>query len=1039
MFDAIIRFSLRNRMLVLASTAFVIVYGSLALRSLPVDVFPDLNRPTVNVLTDGHGMAPEEIELVISRPLETALNGTTGATRIFSTSTTGLSIVRVEFEWKTDLRIARMAVAERIQLAKSRLPDDVQPYISPTSSIMGEIQMIGLSSEGETSQAELRSLADWTVRPRLLTIPGVSQVTILGGEQLQAQVLVNAEKLRKKQISFLDLKDRLSKISEASGGGFISSGDREWLIRNFGRILSHDEIADTAIGLHFGQPVILKDVAEVKFDAAPRRGAAAVNGKPSVVMMVQKQPTADTLQLTRAVDDALLGLRGVLPKNILISGDLFKQSSFIEAAIGNVIEALRDGSIMVAIVLTLFLLNFRTTAITLTALPLSLFITAIVFHLFDIGVNTMTLGGLAIAIGELVDDAIVDVENVFRRIRENSQLDQPKALLRVVYEASSEIRNSIVFATIIVVLVFIPLFALPGLEGRLFTPIGIAYVISLMASLLVSLTVTPVLCSYFLKPQAGETRESGLVMKLKGWHRTNLNYTLDHPMKVIGGVLIMVVIALATIPFFGRNFLPPFNEGSAMLEVEAKAGISLEASSALASKVEKAMLLIPEVKSVARRTGRADEDDHSAGINHSELEISLKPSERGRVEIFNEIREKARAEMPPEGFVSLSQPIGHRLDHVLSGVKSQVAIKIFGPELRIIRQQAAEIRNAISEVPGVVDLRLDGQVQVPQYKIYAMRPDLKKYGIIPGDLMQSLEAMLQGVPVTRLIEKERYLDVFLRLDQESRKDIETIRQIPAHVLPTGQVIPLEAITDIFETSGPNVLEREDLHRRMVVSFNTAGRDLDSVVTDVKSKLKDVIKLPDGYFFKFDGQFESQRKAMRLVMLLGALSLLGIFLVLFLHFKSVILSAQVMVTIPLALIGAVFAIWLADRTFSVATLIAFITLCGIASRNGIMLISHYLHLLKEEGEAFGKEMVIRGSLERLVPVLMTAFSAILALTPLLFAKDQAGKEILHPVAVVIVGGLLSSTLLDIFLTPVLFYRFGKKSAAQYLNQTNEETL
>lgn len=1042
MFDAIIKFSLRNRLLVIAITAFICVYGWLALKSLPIDVFPDLNRPTVNILTMSPGMAPEEVELVISRQLETALNGLPAATRIFSTSTTGLSVVRVEFEWSTSLKDARLAVAERIQMARSHLPSDASPIISPTSSIMGEIQMIGLTAKSkDTTQSDLRTFADWTLRPRLLALPGVAQVTVIGGDELQAQVLVNAEKLRKKQLSFHEMRERLSKISEASGGGFITEGDREWLIRNYGRILNHDEIAQTAVGLHFGRPVILHEVANVSFAAAPKRGDAAVTGNPGVILMVQKQSTADTLKVTDNVDSAVNTIASTQP-NIAINSNLFKQSQFIKSAISNVTEALRDGSVMVAVVLVLFLLNFRTTAITLTAIPLSLLITAIVFHIFGVGVNTMTLGGLAIAIGELVDDAIVDVENVFRRLKENRQMAKPLPVLRVIFNASVEVRNSIVFATIIVVLVFIPLFALPGFEGRLFTPIGIAYVVSLLASLLVSLTVTPVLCSLLLKsPNKKADHESLIVRKLKGWDRKILERTLDTPGKVISGSALLVVLALLVIPFMGRNFLPPFNEGSAMIEIQAKPGISLPASSELASQVEKALLTVPEVTAIGRRTGRADEDDHSAGIHQSEFEVSLRPSDRPRSEIFADLRAKGNSVLNKGEYFSLSQPISHRLDHVLSGVKSQVAIKIFGPDLRTLRQQAAEVKNAIQSVEGVVDLRMEGQVLFPQYKIYALRPELKKYGILPGDLTENLEAMLQGVSVTRLIEKDRFMDVYLRLDQESRKDINTIKQIPAHVLPTGQVIPLQDVADIFETSGPNLIERENLRRRIVVSFNTSGRDLDSIVTDVKDSIKKSVQLPEGYQYEFDGQFESQRAAMKLVTMLGVLSFVGIFVVLYLHFKSTALALQIMINIPLALIGAILAVSVTDHTFSVASLIAFITLSGIASRNGIMMISHYLHLINNEGASFSKETIIRGSLERLVPVLMTAFSAILALSPLLFAKDQAGKEILHPVAVVIVGGLFSSTLLDIFVTPAIFYRYGKINLERLLNQTKsaEELL
>ncbi len=1041
MLDSIIRFSLRHRLLVVATTALILVYGWLVLQRLPVDVFPDLNRPTVNVITDIHGMAPEEVEIVVTRPIETVLNGMPGVTRIYSSSTTGLSVVRAEFDWGTELKFARLAVSERLQLARERLPKEAAPFLSPTSSIMGEIQMIGLTVEGgKTDLGELRALADWTIRPRLLAIPGVSQVIILGGDQKQAQVLVNADKLRKKQLSMLDLKERVSRISAASGGGFLTStdGQKEWLIRNVGRILNQEEIASTAIGMHFGIPVLLKDVAEVDFAPAPKRGDASVNGDPGVVLMIQKQMGADTVGLSRQIDQALEDLKGGLPKDIQVRNNLFKQSDFIQNAIGNVKEALRDGSIMVMIVLVLFLLNFRTTVITLTAIPVSLLVTAIVFHLFGVGINTMTLGGLAIAIGELVDDAIVDVENVFRRLRENRLNPEPQPTLRVIFSASSEVRNSIVLATIIVVLVFIPLFALSGVEGRLFTPIGIAYVVSLLASLVVSLTLTPVLCSYLLThARTHEEKDAWLVRHLKSLDRKILVRTLEHPLKVIAGSATIVLLAMATLPLMGQNFLPSFNEGSAMVELDVRAGISLQASSELAVRVEQALLTIPEVVSTGRRTGRAEEDDHAAGVNHSEFEVLLKSSERPRSAIVRDIRDKMKQVVPVDAYYSVSQPITHRLDHVLSGVKSQVALKLFGPDLRVLRQQGAEIREAIKDVPGVVDLRVDGQVLFPQYKIYGMRPDLAHYGITPGNLMESLEAMLQGVPVTKIIEKDRYLEVFLRLDENSRKDIESIKSLPAHVLPTGQVISLNEVADIFETSGPNMIERENLQRRIAIPFNTSGRDLESVIDDVKKRIAEKISLPQGYFLEYSGQYESQKNATRMVLILGVLSVLGIFIVLFAHFKSIGISLQIMVNIPLALVGAVVAILISDRTFSVATLVAFVTLCGIASRNGILMISHYIHLMKVEGETFSKEMVIRGSLERLVPVLMTAFSAILALTPLVFAKDEAGKEILHPVAIVIVGGLLSSTFLDIFVTPAIFYRFGRRAAERLVNKQPED--
>jgi Cu(I)/Ag(I) efflux system membrane protein CusA/SilA len=1029
MLDFIIKAALKQPFLTIALAAFCVVYGSLVTRQLSVDVFPDLNRPTVHVVTEIEGMAPEEIEVAVSRPIENAVNGVPGITRVYSSSATGISVVRVEFQWNTDLKTARLNVSERLGAVKSRLPSDAQPFLTPTSSIMGEIQMLGLTTDDPSfDPMQLRSIADWQLKPRLLSIPGVAQAIVIGGEQEQIQILINPIELQRRLIGPRDLAERLESLSIATGGGFVKDSNKEWLIRNIGRITAFEDIGDTPIGAHLGLPVLLKDVATIQRGPASRRGDASINGRSGVIVMVQKQSTADTLAVTKLIDESLVDFGKTLPVGVKLEPDLFKQADFIEAAIGNVVEALRDGTIIVSIVLLLFLLNIRTTLITLTAIPLSLLITAIVFHFLGLGINTMTLGGLAVAIGELVDDAIVDMENVFRRLRENREKQVPEPALRVIYRASSEIRNSIVLATVIVILVFIPLFALPGLEGRLFTPIGIAYVISILASLVVSITVTPVLCYFLLgKARHISEHESWLVRFLKRVDRTILNKTLDRPLIIIGFSLVLFLGSIALLPLMGRDFLPPFNEGSAMVEASVKAGISLEASSELAIAVEKAILLVPEVKSTGRRTGRAEEDDHAAGVNHSEWEIALKKSDRSREEIFSDIRGKVKAALPPDGYFSISQPISHRLDHILSGVKAQVAIKLFGSDLRILRQQGAEIRNAVSGVEGVVDLQMEGQSLFPQYKIFPMRSDLAKYGIVPGDAIESLELMLQGVPVTRIFEGDRILDVYIRLEEKYRRTIDDIKKLSLHVLPTGRAVTVSEVADVFETSGPNVIERENQKRRIAISFNTSGRDIDSTVSEVKARIEKAVQLPPGYFIEFDGQYESQRQAIRMVLILGGLSILGIFLVLAINFRSPFIAFQIMVNIPLALIGAVLAVYFTDRTFSVATLIAFITLCGIASRNGIMMISHYLHLMLEEGEAFSREMIIRGSLERLVPVLMTASTAMLALTPLLFAKGEPGKEILHPVAVVIVSGLLSSTILDIFVTPAIFYRFGRKAA------------
>lgn len=1029
MLDFIIKAALKQRFLTIALAAFCIVYGAILSRQLSVDVFPDLNRPTVHVLTEIEGMAPEEIEATVSRPIESALNGLPGISRVYSSSATGISVVRVAFQWNTDLKAARLDVSERLGALKSRLPKEAQPFLTPTSSIMGEIQMLGLTADDPAMDPmRLRSLVHWQLRPRLLSIPGVAQATIIGGEEEQIQILINPLELGRRLISPIELAERLETLSISAGGGFISDGNREWLIRNIGRIITFEDIGNTPIGTHQGRPVLLKDVAKIQRGAATRRGDASINGKSGVIVMIQKQGQADTLALTKLIDESLEDFRKTLPAGVKLEPSLFKQADFIEAAIGNVKGALRDGTIIVSIVLLLFLLNMRTTLITLTAIPLSLVITAIAFHFLGLGINTMTLGGLAVAIGELVDDAIVDVENVFRRLRENRQKQFPEPALRVVYRASSEIRNSIFLATLIVILVFVPLFALPGLEGRLFTPIGIAYVISILASLLVSLTVTPVLCYFLLgKARSQAEHESWLVRFLKRIDEGVLKRTLDRPLLIVGIASALFLGSMALIPSLGRDFLPPFNEGSAMVEASAKAGISLEASSEMAMTVEKAILSVPEVKSTGRRTGRADEDDHAGGVNHSEWEVALHKSERSREEIFSDIRSKVRAVLPSEAYFSMSQPISHRLDHILSGIKAQVAIKLFGPDLRILRQQGAEIRNAIAGVDGVVDLQMEGQSLFPQYKIVPLRSDLAKYGIVPGDVIESLELMLQGLSVTRIFEDDKILDVHLRLEEKYRRTIEDVNKLSLHILPTGRAVSVAEVADVFETSGPNVIEREQQKRRIAISFNTSGRDIDSTVQEVKARIAQSLTLPPGYFIEFDGQYESQRQAIRMVLALGGLSLLGIFLVLAINFRSSFIAFQIMVSIPLALIGAVLAVYFTDRTLSVASLIAFITLCGIASRNGIMMISHYLHLMTEEGEAFSKEMIIRGSLERLVPVLMTAATAMLALTPLLFAKGEPGKEILHPLAVVIVSGLFSSTILDIIVTPAIFYRFGRKAA------------
>lgn len=1035
MLDGIIRFALSHRLLSVCFAALIVVYGGFVITSLPVDVFPDLNRPTVTVMTEVEGMAPEEVETLVTLPLETQLNGLPGVERVRTVSGIGLSIAYVEFSWGTEIYRNRQLVAEKLSLAKERLPKDVTPVMGPISSIMGEIQLVGLSSpSGEVSPIDLRTLADWTIRPRLMSIPGVSQVISIGGGVRQYQILLSAEKIQKLQLALDEIENHLAKISQNTTGGFIDLERKEYLIRNIGMVRSVEDIQNSVIGLHLGRPVLLKEIAEVKIGPQIKRGDGSVNGSPAVIMSVQKQPGANTVELTQKIDQAFTELKRTLPKGVEINAELFKQANFIHSSIENVKEALRDGVILVAIVLFIFLLNFRTTAITLTAIPLSFVLTAIIFKWFGLSINTMTLGGLAVAIGELVDDAIVDVENVYRRLTENRKLEKPRPSLQVIYEASSEVRNSIVFATIIVVLVFIPLFYLSGIEGRLFIPLGIAYIVSLLSSLLVSLTVTPVLCSFLLgKKDLSAHQDGALVRFLKRADRKLLEKTIDHPKTVMGGAGLLLVGSLFLLPFMGKDFLPKFNEGTATVSVIAQPGISLEESNRLGTRAEKLLLSIPEIKSVARRTGRAELDEHAEGVHSSEIDVDFKDQGRARPVVLVEMRKKLDT---IEGvFVSVGQPISHRLDHLLSGVRAQIAIKVFGNDLGVLRAKAFEVQKALKGTPGLVDLQVEQQVLVPQVKVQLLRDSAAKYGIVLGELSEALEKALKGESVAQVIEGQKLFNVFMRFDDDSRKNLELIKRTIVKVMPDGTRVTLDKVADVFESSGPNAINRENSQRRIVIQANTSGRDMESVIRDVESRINSGVKFPEGYFVEYGGQFESQQKASKLITVLGVISLFGIFLVLYGHFKSSFIPIQIMLNIPMALIGSIIAIFINDRTLSVATMVAFVTLCGIASRNGIMMISHYLHLMKHEGEKFTKEMVIRGSLERLVPVLMTAFTAILGLIPLVIAGGAPGKEILHPMAVVIVGGLLSSTFLDLFVTPTLFFHFGRKSAEQTVSAEN----
>jgi len=1041
MFDAIIAFSIRNRLLVLAMAALVVAYGGWVLSKLPVDVFPDLNRPTVTIFTEAPGLAPEEVEALVTLPLETAVNGASHVQRVRSMSGIGLSLIFVEFGWETDIYLARQIVSERIQGVTDNMPEGIKPGLGPISSIMGQIMAVGLTSDNpEVDGMALRGIAEWDLRRRLLAIPGVSQVTIQGGDLKEYQVLVDPNKLIAHNLSLHEVEVAIDESNVNSSGGFLIEPYEEKLIRNLARVESPEDLATTVVRASpDGAHITLGDIAEIRAGGPLiKRGEAGINGQQGVILAVGKQPTADTIKLTRAIEAELNTLQAALPEGVIIHQDIFKQSNFIERAIHNVEEALRDGSIMVSIVLFLFLLNFRTTFITLTAIPLSLLITFIVFHWFGLGINTMTLGGLAVAIGELVDDAIVDVENVFRRLRENRLAGSPKPAAQVVLSACREVRNSIVFATIIVILVFIPLFAMSGIEGRIFAPLGLAYITSIAASLLVALTVTPALSTYLLPgmKRMNHAKDGALIRFFKFLVARVLAVGFKVPGFVFAVVLAAFLFAVAAVPFFGREFLPEFNEGSATVFVMSAPGTSLEESSRLGQIAERLLREVPEVETIGRRTGRAEGDEHVQEVNSTEIEFELASSNRSREAILADIRSKL-AEIPGV-FTGVGQPISHRIDHLLSGVQAQIAIKLFGDDLAVLREKAEAIRAVIAEVPGIADAQVERMTLIPQVHVRVDRERAALHGLRPGDVARYAELALRGRAVTRVVEGQRYHDVVLRLPDSSRADLEAIRAIPIDT-HNGKLIPLGLVADVEEAKGPNMVNREDGQRRIYISANSAGRDLVSVVEEARRRIAESVQLPEGYYLTYGGQFESQAEASRLILFLSCISFAAMFLVLFLQFRSVSFALQVMMNIPLAFIGAVLGVYfLAGGTFSIASMVGFIALTGIAARNGIMMISHYLHLMEHEGEKFDKAMIVRGTQERIIPVLMTALTAGFALVPLLMGAGQPGREILHPVAVVIFSGLFSSTLLDLTVRPLVFWKFSRRSVERLFPQNFTST-
>ena len=1029
MFDRIVAFSLRSRVLILIAAAALIVLGIRSASQLPVDVLPNLNRPVVTILVEAPGLAPPEVETLVARPIETAMSGVPGVERVRSVSGIGLAVVYIEFGWSEEVYRARQQVSERLALVREQLPEGIAPQMGPVTSIMGEIMLVAIPY-GTASPMQAREVADFQIRPRLLTIPGVAQVIPIGGEVRQYRVSPDLPAMTAAGVELAQVEDALRAFGTNTGGGFVDQFDQEYLIRNVARTTRIEDLQTLVVADGASGPVRLSQVASVDFAAAFRRGDAGYNGRPAVVVAVQKQPTASTIAVTRQVETALAEISAGLPAGMRAAQVQFRQANFIEASIDTLTTVLIEAAIVVAVVLFLFLLNSRTTVISLISIPVSMLITALVFQIFDLSINTMTLGGIAIAIGELVDDAVVDVENVYRRLRENALKAIPQPVLGVIAHATGEVRSGIIYATAIIVLVFLPLFFLSGVEGRLFQPLGVAYIVAILASFITSITLTPVLWSYLLPNLAARRaeKESGLVRRLKDGNRRLLDWGFRNVRSILRASIAVSLLAVVGATLLPRAFLPPFNEGSFVVNLLLEPGVSLEQSSKLAATAEQLLLTIPEIASVSRRTGRAELDEHAEGVFYSEMDVALKSTEADRDTVANAMRAKL-AILP--GSVSVGAPIGHRLDHLLSGVQAQIVVKIFAEDLTAGRALAEQLREGIADVPGIVDLRVEKQVLVPQLDLRVDYARAASYGVTPANIADALETLSNGERVSQIVDGLKRYDVVLRLPESER----TTAQLSNLLIETPRgPVPLANMTDIRETQGPNQILREDGKRRIVVSANAApGANLGDIVKAVETEAATLRLPPDG-FVRVEGQYEAQRES---TITIGGLSLISfglIFALLFSRYRSAVLALIVMAGVPMALVGSVIALWIADLPLSVASMVGFVTLTGIASRNGILKISHYINLVLHEGETWGDAMIVRGTLERLTPVLMTALAAGLALVPLLIDAEAPGKEILHPVAVTIFGGLLSATLLDALITPVLFRRFGRKPLERLIAST-----
>lgn len=1034
MFAWLLNASLGNRLLVLVASAILMIYGALQLPQASVDVFPDLNRPTVTLMTEAGGMAPEEVERLISFPIETSMNGLPSIESVRSISSAGLSFVYLVFDWDTDIYRARQMVSERLRSMESSVPQGITIHMGPISSIMGEIMLVAIPIDKEKiNPMAVREYADWVLRPRLLSISGVAQVIPIGGEVRQFQVQPDTRRMTDLGITLDQMADALEGFANNTSGGFLELNSKEYLIRHIGRTSSLEDLQNLAITAIDNQPVLLKQIAHVTFAPKVKRGDAGFNGQPAVILGIQKQPSADTIQLTRQIETALDSMKTSLPEGMEAPRITFRQASFIKSSISNLEHKLLLASMLVVVILFLFLGNFRTTLISLIAIPLSILTTVLVFRYLDMSINTMTLGGLAIAIGELVDDAVVGVENVMRRLRNNRQQATRLSPLKVILTAILEVRSAIVYATVIIILVFLPLFVLPGMEGRLFIPLGIAYITSILVSMLVSVTLTPVMAYYLLPSmkQLGHD-EPWLVRILKRGYAWLLVRLLNWSRTLLLSGIATVLLTATLIPFFPTTFLPPFNEGTLLVSVRLNPGVTLSESTNIASQAEKLLQSIPEITHVGRRSGRAELDEHAEGVYNSELDIALQPSERSTQAIYADIRQRL-APLPAN--ISIGQPISHRIDHMLSGVRAQIAIKLFGDDLDTLRAQADRLQSSLKTIAGVADLSIEKQVLAPQIKIYVDYAAVAQYGLSGAALLRELQMLVDGAVINEIIDGNRRFQLVLRLPEKDRS-ANRLHDLLIST-PRGQ-IPLSRLAKIEESDGPNQISRDNGQRRIVLSANVQERALSEVVTDMRDVIAQ-FQLPEGYFITIGGQFEAQEQASQRITLLATIATLMVFLVLYSRYQSVTLSLLIMANIPLALVGSVIGLWLSGQPLSIAALIGFITLAGISTRNGILKTSHYINLMHLENETFSRSMIIRGSLERLSPVLMTALVAAFALLPLLFEAEQPGTEILHPVAVVIFSGLISSTLLDTFLTPAMFWLFGRKPAERLINMTNSEAI